>query len=170
MQVFGNSTLSNMEEKRITMLEETLYRYFRYKSFRPGQKETINSLLEGNDSLAILPTGTGKSLCYQLPAYLREGTVLIVTPLISLMEDQLASLQRNGEKRGVLLNGNLNEQEKMYVLDHFSSYKFVFLSPEMLMQEKILSKLQLYHIALFVVDDTIAFRSGELIFDLNIGI
>ncbi|MCF1684979.1 ATP-dependent DNA helicase [Tetragenococcus halophilus] len=135
------------------MLEEALYRYFRYKNFRPGQKETINSLLEGKDSLAVLPTGTGKSLCYQLPAYLREGTVLIVTPLISLMEDQLASLQKNGEKRGVLLNGNLSEQEKMYVLDHFSNYKFVFLSPEMLMQEKILSRLQLYPIALFVVDE-----------------
>ena len=135
------------------MLEEALYRYFGYKSFRPGQKETINSLLEGKDSLAVLPTGTGKSLCYQLPAYLREGIVLIVTPLISLMEDQLASLQKNGEKRGVLLNGNLSEKEKMYVLDHFSNYKFVFLSPEMLMQEKILSKLQLYHVALFVVDE-----------------
>lgn len=135
------------------MLEEALHRYFHYKAFRPGQKETITSLLQGKDMLTVLPTGTGKSLCYQLPAYLKEGTVLIVTPLISLMEDQLSSLQKNGEKRGVALNGNLKEQDKMYILDHLARYKFVFLSPEMLMQEKVLSRLQLYPISFFVVDE-----------------
>ncbi|MGO2853207.1 MAG: DEAD/DEAH box helicase, partial [Tetragenococcus koreensis] len=57
------------------MLEEALYRYFHYKQFRPGQKEAISSLLQGKDTLAVLPTGTGKSLCYQLPAYLKEGTI-----------------------------------------------------------------------------------------------
>lgn len=135
------------------MLEESLYRYFGYKHFRPGQKETISSLLQGKDTLAVLPTGTGKSLCYQLPAYLQEGTVLIVTPLISLMEDQLASLQKNGEKRGIILNGDLRKQDKQYILQHLENYKFVFLSPEMLMQEKVLLHLQLSHIALFVVDE-----------------
>lgn len=142
-----------MEEESHAMLEEALYRYFHYKQFRPGQKEAISSLLQGKDTLAVLPTGTGKSLCYQLPAYLKEGTILIVTPLISLMEDQLSSLQKYGEKRGVILNGNLNEQDKMYILEHLMNYKFVFLSPEMLMQEKILSRLQLVEIALFVVDE-----------------
>ncbi|GAA3024321.1 RecQ family ATP-dependent DNA helicase [Tetragenococcus solitarius] len=135
------------------MLEEALYHHFGYKHFRPGQKETISSLLQGKDTLAVLPTGTGKSLCYQLAAYLQEGIVLIVTPLISLMEDQLASLQKNGEKRGIILNGNLSEQEKSYILEHLALYKFVFLSPEMLMQERVLFHLQSNHIALFVVDE-----------------
>lgn len=135
------------------MLEEALYQYFHYTQFRPGQKETITALLQEQDFLAVLPTGSGKSLCYQLPAYLKEGVVLIITPLISLMEDQLASLQKNGEKRAVVLNGNLKEQDKIHILSHLTQYKFVFLSPEMLMQEKVLSRLQLYHIALFVVDE-----------------
>ncbi|AYW48322.1 recombinase RecQ [Tetragenococcus osmophilus] len=135
------------------MLETALYRYFHYTKFRPGQKEAVTVLLQGQDFMAVLPTGSGKSLCYQLPAYLKDGVVLIVTPLISLMEDQLASLQKNGEKRGVVLNGNLKEEDKIYVLNHLNKYKFVFLSPEMLMQEKVLSRLQSHHIALFVVDE-----------------
>ena len=69
------------------MLEKALQHYFHYDQFRAGQKEVITSLLAGQDTLAVLPTGSGKSLCYQLTGYLREGLVIIVSPLISLMED-----------------------------------------------------------------------------------
>jgi len=68
--------------------KELLKRYWGYSTFKPLQDEIITSVLEGNDTLALLPTGGGKSLCYQLPALLKEGTVLVVSPLIALMEDQ----------------------------------------------------------------------------------
>lgn len=75
-------------------LEKALFQYFGYQTFRSGQKEIISSLLNDKSTLAILPTGTGKSLCYQLTGYLKEGLVVIVSPLISLMEDQVSQLQK----------------------------------------------------------------------------
>lgn len=135
------------------MLEEALFHYFHYRRFRLGQKEVVQSLLEGNDTLAVLPTGTGKSLCYQLPGYLLEGTVLVVTPLISLMEDQLFSLQKLKEKRATILNGNLTRTEKDYILHRLATYKFLFLSPEMLLQTEVLSRLAQIKISLFVIDE-----------------
>ena len=135
------------------MLEQALQKYFKYSQFRPGQKEVITTLLNGQDTLAILPTGTGKSLCYQLTGYLREGLVVVVSPLISLMEDQVYSLLQMGEKRVVALNGTLQHNEKNYILNHLSRYKFLFLSPEMLLQEHVLAKLQQQQLALFVIDE-----------------
>ena len=78
--------------------KELLKRYWGYSTFKPLQDEIITSVLEGNDTLALLPTGGGKSLCYQLPALLKEGTVLVVSPLIALMEDQVKSLENKGIK------------------------------------------------------------------------
>ena len=135
------------------MLEEQLKKFFDYEYFRPGQKEVISSLMEGKDTLAILPTGTGKSLCYQMTGYLKEGLVLIVSPLISLMEDQVDSLLRLGEKRAIAINSTLQNSEKEFVLQHLKKYKFVFLSPEMLAQEKVIDTLRKQKIALFVVDE-----------------
>lgn len=76
------------------MLEQALKHYFGHSHFRTGQKEVIQSVLNHQDTLAIMPTGNGKSLCYQLPGYLLEGLVVIVSPLLSLMEDQVYSLQK----------------------------------------------------------------------------
>ena len=135
------------------MLEKELQKYFNYTTFRTGQKEVISTLLAGQDTLAVLPTGTGKSLCYQLTGYLLDGLVVIVSPLISLMEDQVYSLLQMGEKRVVALNGTLQHSEKTFILNHLSRYKFLFLSPEMLMQEHVLAQLQRQKIALFVVDE-----------------
>ncbi len=80
-------------------LHQALRRYFGYHTFKNGQEKIIKSVLEGRDTVAMLPTGGGKSLCYQLPGLLKDGTVLIVSPLLSLMEDQVQQLKMRGEKR-----------------------------------------------------------------------
>jgi ATP-dependent DNA helicase RecQ len=135
------------------MLEQALKQYFGHDYFRTGQKEVIQSVLANQDTLAIMPTGNGKSLCYQLPGYLLDGLVIIVSPLLSLMEDQVYGLQKNGEKRGIAFNSQLSFEEREYVLAHLSKYKFFFISPEMLVQPTILQALKKVKIALFVVDE-----------------
>ncbi|MGG5358745.1 MULTISPECIES: RecQ family ATP-dependent DNA helicase [unclassified Enterococcus] len=134
-------------------LKQALHHYFGYDSFRPGQEEIIDSLINDQDVSAILPTGMGKSLCYQLSGYLKEGIVVIVSPLLSLMEDQVLQLQKQGEKHVVAYNSLLSTSEKRYVQKHLSAYKFLFLSPEMLLQSDILRALKQQKIALFVVDE-----------------
>lgn len=133
----------------LTLLQEK----FSYSEFRPGQREIIESVLEGRDTLAILPTGTGKSLCYQLPGYIFPGTILIVSPLLSLMQDQVEQMKRRGEKRAVAFNSFLSLQERLFVLKNFNRYKFIYTSPEMLQKEEFLKKLKEIPISLFVVDE-----------------
>ncbi|HZG72728.1 MAG TPA: RecQ family ATP-dependent DNA helicase, partial [Chondromyces sp.] len=134
-------------------LEDLLERHFGYSSFREGQKEVIHSVLSGRHTLAMLPTGTGKSLCYQLPAYLLPGTVLIVSPLLSLMQDQVEQLKMRGEKKAVALNSFLSYKEKHFAIRNLDRYRFVFISPEMLSNSFVLEKLSMLRIALFVVDE-----------------
>lgn len=87
-------------------IEEVLHEKFGFSAFRPGQREAVETILSGQDTLVMLPTGTGKSLCYQLPAYLRKGTTLIVSPLLSLMQDQVESLRLRGEKSVTAINSH----------------------------------------------------------------
>lgn len=134
-------------------LSAELKRYFGFSTFRPGQEEIIQTLLDKDDVLAVLPTGNGKSLCYQLTGYLSEGLVIVVSPLLSLMEDQVMQLQKMGEKRVVAFNSLLTFSERKYVMEHLSQYKFLFLSPEMLVQSEILTQLKRQKIGLFVVDE-----------------
>ncbi|MCJ8006706.1 RecQ family ATP-dependent DNA helicase [Lederbergia wuyishanensis] len=133
--------------------EETLKKIFGFTSFRSGQEEIIDAILENSDVLAMLPTGTGKSLCYQLPGYVLKGTVLVVSPLISLMQDQVEQLRMIGEKRAVALNSFLNIKERNNVLQNLSRYRFIYISPEMLGSEYIIEKLQSIRISLFVIDE-----------------
>ena len=107
-------------------LIDELRKRFGFSSFRPGQEEIIQALLQEQNVLAVLPTGNGKSLCYQLTGYLREGLVVIVSPL---------------------------QSEKAYVLQHLAEYKFLFLSPEMLTQKELLNVLQRQKIGLYVIDE-----------------
>ncbi|TYS68361.1 ATP-dependent DNA helicase RecQ [Sutcliffiella horikoshii] len=125
-----------------------------FSSFRPGQKEIIQDVLFKKDVIALLPTGGGKSLCYQLPGYALRGTVVIVSPLLSLMEDQVQQLRSSGEKSVVALNSFLtySEKEKLLSID-LNSYKYLFISPEMLQVDKWIKKLQSVRIDMFVVDE-----------------
>lgn len=134
-------------------LENILYKYFGYQTFKIGQKEVISSIVDGNHTLAMLPTGTGKSLCYQLPGYCFDGQILIISPLLSLMQDQVEQLMKYGEKRVVALNSFLSSEERNYVLKHLAKYKYIFISPEMLRLPVIIKKLQALSISLFVVDE-----------------
>ncbi|OXS80301.1 RecQ family ATP-dependent DNA helicase [Domibacillus enclensis] len=134
-------------------IEDVLKQKFGYDSFRPGQQETIHSLLKGRDTLSMMPTGTGKSLCYQLPAYLMDGVTVIVSPLLSLMQDQVDQLKAGGEKRVIALNSFLQYEEKTRALLHLQHYKFIFLSPEMLQVQPIIQAIQRLTISLFVVDE-----------------
>ncbi|MEM1502056.1 ATP-dependent DNA helicase RecQ [Domibacillus sp. 8LH] len=134
-------------------IDEHLRQTFGFSSFRPGQRETIESLLSGRHTLSMLPTGTGKSLCYQLPGYMLNGSVVIVSPLLSLMQDQVEQLKVRGEKRVIALNSFLQYKEKNAALLRLDRYKFIFLSPEMLQMPNVMQALRALSIALFVIDE-----------------
>lgn len=135
------------------MLEALLKKQFGYGSFRQGQKKIIQDVLAGKDVLAMLPTGSGKSLCYQLPAYCLEGPVLIVSPLLSLMEDQVQELKSFGEKRVIALNSLLGSRRKLQALKQLPSYRFIFASPETLQNDEVNRELKRVSVSLFVVDE-----------------
>jgi ATP-dependent DNA helicase RecQ len=135
------------------MLEKMLEKHFGYTTFRRGQKEIINDLLSGLDVLAMLPTGSGKSLCYQLPGYCLAGPVVIVSPLLSLMEDQVQTLKSFGEKRVIALNSFLAAPKKRKALQQLSAYRFIFVSPEVLQNVYVLRALKQAAVSLFVIDE-----------------
>lgn len=135
------------------LINQVLQKKFGYNTFKSGQEEVIRSVLKGNNVLAMLPTGTGKSLCYQLPAYILQGTVLIVSPLISLMEDQVEQLRLFGEKYAISLNSFIDFDERNEIFRHLHQYRFIFISPEMLNQSYIVDKISQIKISLFVIDE-----------------
>ena len=134
-------------------LESILNKYFGYSEFRPGQKEVIERVLDGQDVIALLPTGMGKSLCYQLPGYIFNKPVLIVSPLLSLMQDQVDQMKQFKEKRVVALNSFLNPVQKRAMIHYLHEYRFIFISPEMLLQEQVQQKLSSMELSLIVVDE-----------------
>lgn len=134
-------------------LKQALKHFFGYETFKVGQLAIIQAVLQKKETLGVLPTGTGKSLCYQLPTYLLNKPSLIVTPLIALMQDQVTQLNYQGEKRAIALNSELNRQEKKRVLQTLAQYRFIYISPEMLLQPEILAALQVINWGLFVIDE-----------------
>ena len=115
------------------IFRETLLRYWGYSSFRPAQEEIIASVYSGTDTLALLPTGGGKSICFQVPAMLMDGICLVVTPLIALMKDQTEALRSLGIK-AVSVHSGMSNYEIDVALDNaiYGNYKFLYLSPERL--------------------------------------
>ncbi|MEK6454599.1 ATP-dependent DNA helicase RecQ [Caldifermentibacillus hisashii] len=134
-------------------LEKILYEKFSYTQFRKGQKEIIQSILNEKDTLALLPTGTGKSLCYQLPGYLMKGMVLIISPLLSLMQDQVEQMKIRGEKRVVAINSFLTREERRSVLQNVHKYKFIYISPELIQNDFIFKKIKSVPVSLLVIDE-----------------
>lgn len=130
-----------------------LKKYFGYSSFKEGQEEVIKALIDQKDAVAILPTGTGKSMCYQLTGKLLDGTVIIVSPLLSLIQDQVEQLRFQGERRVLALTSNLTYSEKNYALQNLHTYKYIYLAPEMFQNNEVLARLQQQKISLFVVDE-----------------
>ena len=128
---------------------------FGFESFQPGQEEVVSRVIDGEDTLAILATGAGKSLTYQLPALLLPGTTVVVSPLIALMKDQLDMLRELGITQVVALNSTLSEDQEAAALERIraKNVKIVFVTPEKLEDEAFTSLLRTLEVPLFVVDE-----------------
>ena len=136
-------------------LRAALREKFGYEHFNQGQEEVVSRVMAGEDALAILATGAGKSLCYQLPALLLEGTTIVVSPLIALMKDQLDMLAELGVTATVALNSTLSEDQELVAMARIASgaMKIVFVTPEKLEHDAFVEVLAKLHIPLFVVDE-----------------
>ncbi len=134
--------------------QEVLKTYWGYGSFRPKQEEIIREALEGRDVLAILPTGGGKSVCFQLPCLMREGIGLVVTPLIALMKDQVQNLEARGI-RAMAIHAGMSRHEVDLALNNaaYGDYKFLYLSPERLQTRLFQSYLDVLKVSYIVVDE-----------------
>src|SRR5687768_13896899 len=117
-------------------LSEVLEKYWGYGSFRPLQREAMDAILSGRDSVVVLPTGGGKSLCFQAPALVRDGLAVVVSPLISLMKDQVDTLVGNGVP-AALINSTLSSDVRRSIMDGAQSgrYRLLYVSPERLVGE-----------------------------------
>lgn len=133
---------------------EALRTYFGYDSFRPGQEEVISSILSGRDVLAVMPTGAGKSICYQIPAVLLGGLTLVVSPLISLMGDQVRSLKEAGI-RGSYLNSTLTPRQQEVVMARAMAgwYDIMYVAPERLSDQRFIAFAQQVRVPLVAVDE-----------------
>ncbi|WP_294961113.1 ATP-dependent DNA helicase RecQ [uncultured Flavobacterium sp.] len=134
--------------------QDILLKYWKHDSFRPLQKEIIDSVLDGQDTFAVLPTGGGKSICFQVPAMMREGICLVISPLIALMKDQVMNLQKRDIK-AIALTGGIHTEELIDLLDNcqYGNYKFLYLSPERLQSDWILERIKNLPINLIAVDE-----------------
>ncbi|APY09429.1 recombinase RecQ [Winogradskyella sp. J14-2] len=133
---------------------EVLERYWSYTSFRPLQEDIINSVLANEDTFALLPTGGGKSICFQIPALMKEGICIVVSPLIALMKDQVNTLKQKGIK-AIALTSGMSYKDIDTQLDNciYGNYKFLYLSPERLQQPLVKERLQLMQVNLIAVDE-----------------
>ncbi len=136
-------------------LQVALHEQFGFERFHPGQEEVVTRVLAGTDTLAILATGAGKSLCYQFPALLLEGTTVVVSPLIALMKDQLDMLHQLGVHEIVALNSTLSEDQEIREISRIRSrsVKIVFVTPEKLEDEAFVNILCGIKVPLFVIDE-----------------
>lgn len=137
-------------EKALTILQQT----FGYSAFRPLQKTIIDSVIAGEDNFVLMPTGGGKSLCYQIPALVRPGIAIIVSPLISLMQDQVQALQSNGVA-AAFYNSSLSGPESKKILSqlHQEELDLLYVAPERLMSTAFLDRLDDIEISLFGIDE-----------------
>lgn len=135
-------------------IRSVLEKYWGYKEFRSLQEEIITSVLNKHDTLALLPTGAGKSICYQVPALMQEGLCLVISPLIALMQDQVEQLKKRDIKAGLISSG-MHPHEVESVFNHaaYGDLKFLYVSPERLKTDLFLAKLPNLRIAIIAVDE-----------------
>ncbi|WP_452223525.1 RecQ family ATP-dependent DNA helicase [Lacinutrix chionoecetis] len=131
-----------------------LERYWKFTSFRPLQEAIINSVLEGEDTFALLPTGGGKSVCFQIPALVKDGICVVISPLVALMKDQVQALQNKGIKAMALTSGiSYDELDKRLDNCIYGNYKFLYLSPERLQQDIVQERIRQMNVNLIAVDE-----------------
>ena len=133
---------------------EILQKYWKHDAFRSLQEEIIASVLKGQDTFALMPTGGGKSITFQVPALLMDGICLVISPLVALMKDQVTNLQNLGIK-AIALTGGIRQEEIIDLLDNceFGNYKFLYLSPERLQNDWILERIKNLPINLIAIDE-----------------
>ncbi|MFV5689099.1 ATP-dependent DNA helicase RecQ [Flavobacterium sp. ZT3R25] len=133
---------------------QILQKYWKHGKFRSLQNEIINSVLSGEDTFAIMPTGGGKSICFQVPTLMQEGICLVISPLVALMKDQVANLQKRNIK-AIALTGGIKSDEMIDLLDNcqFGNYKFLYLSPERLQSDWILERIKNLPISMITIDE-----------------
>jgi len=137
-----------------TPVLELLERHFGYKSFRPLQQEVIEHVLAGNDAVVLMPTGGGKSLCFQVPALALDGLTVVISPLIALMKDQVQALQGNGIPAAFLNSSqDFNEERLIHEQLRHGELKLLYVSPERLFQQGFLDQLEGLNVRLFAVDE-----------------
>lgn len=133
---------------------EVLRKYWHYDSFRPLQEDIVNSILSGRDTLGLMPTGGGKSITFQVPGLMLDGLTVVVTPLISLMKDQVDNLRRRNI-RAVFLHAGMSIRERNVAMEHLVNGKarFLYISPERLASKKFMQDLRMLPVRLIVVDE-----------------
>lgn len=133
---------------------QILQKFYGYEDFRPGQKKVVESLLNKNDTVAIMPTGAGKSICFQIPALLFEGVTLVISPLISLMKDQVDSLRQLGIA-AVYINSSVSKAQLYKDLQDISAgfYKIIYIAPERLTSEYLPDSFKILNISMVAVDE-----------------
>ena len=148
METLAQPTLTH--KNALTVLKD----YFGFDSFRAPQEDIINDVISGQDVLVLMPTGGGKSLCYQIPSIVRPGVGIVVSPLIALMEDQVAALKLQGI-RAAYYNSSLTGEEARKVLAqlHHNELDLLYIAPERLVSASFLERLEECHIALFAIDE-----------------
>ncbi|MEP3386813.1 MAG: RecQ family ATP-dependent DNA helicase, partial [Reichenbachiella sp.] len=134
--------------------KDILKKYWGYDAFRPLQEEIIESVLEGKDTLALLPTGGGKSICFQVPGLMLEGVCLVISPLIALMQDQVQQLKKRGISAAAVTSG-MPKREIDILLDNcvFGKVKFLYVSPERLKSDLFIERLKKMHVSLLAIDE-----------------
>ncbi|NKI26881.1 RecQ family ATP-dependent DNA helicase [Arenibacter sp. 6A1] len=134
--------------------KEILQEFWGYPEFRNSQEEIINAVLDGRDVMALLPTGGGKSLCYQVPALAKDGICIVVSPLIALINNQVDALKKRGIK-ALALTGGISFEEVNNLLDNclYGKYKFLYLSPERLQQELVQNRIRQMDVNLIAIDE-----------------
>lgn len=131
-----------------------LQKYWKYPGFRAEQEQIINNVLDNKNTIALMPTGGGKTLCFQIPALVKNGVCIVVSPLVALINDQILSLKQK-QIKAIAITGGLRENELSTLLDNviYGNYKFLYVSPERLQQEMVLERIKQMDVSMIAIDE-----------------